>query len=248
MSIITAGHSDIGLKRKTNQDSLCLSPKHLFFAVADGMGGHQGGDIASQTAAKLMPEFFDETTEEEPESKLTACIKHINKNILEIAAKNKELAGMGTTISGIQYKGPNLYVVNVGDSRCYLIHEGQLYQLSRDHSLVQEKVSMGIYSREMARYDEQKNVLVRTVGFDPDVDVDVFRYKVCKNDIFILCTDGLHGLVGDQAILDIVNQHLPDPAAVTMDTVKQAVHALIQKALDNGGKDNVSVIISVAHA
>ncbi len=246
--IITAGRSDIGMKRKTNQDSILLATDLHFYAVADGMGGHNGGDIASQTTVKLMQELLKKFSAKEGKEQLQEAIKQVNQNLLQIASEKTELKGMGTTISCVMFKGSQLLVGNVGDSRTYMINEKKLYQLTRDHSLVQEKINMGIYSREMGKQDPQKNVLVRTVGYDENIEVDVFSYKICKNDIFLICSDGLHGKVSDHDILDIINQHISDPAKATANDVDKAALALIARANDNGGQDNISVIISIAQA
>ncbi|MBA2406224.1 MAG: serine/threonine-protein phosphatase, partial [Bdellovibrionales bacterium] len=123
-----------------------------------------------------------------------------------------------------------------------------IYQMTRDHSFVQEKLNMGIYTREEAVKDPQKNVLVRSVGFEADISVDVFNYRVCKNDIFMICSDGLHGKVSDGDILHIIQKNINDPAACTMEDVEAAVKELIQQANDNGGQDNISVIMAVAQA
>ncbi len=248
MGIISAGATDIGRKRKTNQDSICLDPTHNFFAVADGMGGHNGGDIASQLSVNIMPEFMAAHTELEPGVLMKELIQKINQSILEKAQSNPEIHGMGTTVSAIHFAGPQLFIGNVGDSRVYMINNQNIYQLTRDHSFVQEKLNMGIYTREEAVKDPQKNVLVRSVGFDPDVLVDVFHYRICKNDLFLICSDGLHGKVSDSDILHIVKQTIPDPAQATRAHLLDAVHELIRQANENGGQDNISVIIAIAKA
>jgi PPM family protein phosphatase len=246
MGIIHAGATDIGRKRKTNQDSIFLGPELNMFAVADGMGGHNGGDIASQMATSLIPEFLKKYHDMEPRERLTACIRHINQQIHNRAEEQQELKGMGTTLTAFLFQGQQLVLGNVGDSRAYMVHGGLLYQMSRDHSFVQEKLTMGVYSRAEAALDKQKNVLVRSVGFDADVTVDTFTYRVCKNDIFLLCSDGLHGKVSDHDILYILQKNIPDPARATQTTLTNAVTELIHQANENGGQDNISVIITVA--
>lgn len=248
MGIISAGATDIGRKRKTNQDSICLDLSHNFFAVADGMGGHNGGDIASQLSVKIMPEYMAAHAKSDPEFLMKDMILKINQAILDKATANPELHGMGTTISAIYFAGPQLFISNVGDSRVYMINNQNIYQMTRDHSFVQEKLNMGVYTREEAVKDPQKNVLVRSVGFDPDIAVDVFHYRICKNDLFLICSDGLHGKVSDSDILHIVKRNIPNPAEVTKGQLEDAVHDLIQQANDNGGQDNISVILAVAKA
>lgn len=248
MGILSAGASDIGRKRKTNQDSICLDPQHHFYAVADGMGGHNGGDIASQLSVQVMPQFMAAHGDLEPATLMRDMIHEINRAILQRAEENPELNGMGTTISAILFHGPQLVIGNVGDSRVYVINNQHIYQLTRDHSFVQEKLNMGIYTREEAVKDPQKNVLVRSVGFESDVNVDIFNYRINKNDVFLICSDGLHGKVSDADILHLVQQTLPDPARSTKAELEAAVNILIHQANQNGGQDNISVILAVAQA
>jgi protein phosphatase len=248
MGILCAGASDIGRKRKTNQDSICLDHKHHFFAVADGMGGHNGGDIASQLSVKVMPEYLIQHLSMDPQKLMKGMIHEINRSILQKAEEQPELHGMGTTVSAIYFHGQALVIGNVGDSRVYMVNNHHIFQMSRDHSFVQEKLNMGIYTREEAAKDPQKNVLVRSVGFEADINVDVFNYRICKNDIFMVCSDGLHGKVSDGDILHIIQKNINDPATCTMADVEGAVKELIQQANDNGGQDNISVIVAVAQA
>lgn len=248
MAILCAGATDIGRKRKTNQDSIFLDDHHHFYAVADGMGGHNGGDIASQLSVKVMPEFMAQNSAREPHALMKDLIQEINQAILKKAEDNPELHGMGTTISAIHFAGPQLIIGNVGDSRVYMINHKHIYQLTRDHSFVQEKLNMGIYSRQEAVKDPQKNVLVRSVGFENELNVDVFNYRVCKNDIFLICSDGLHGKVSDRDILYLIQKHIPDPSHTTKPDLEKAVAELIRQANENGGQDNISVILAVAQA
>jgi PPM family protein phosphatase len=248
MAILSAGATDIGRKRKTNQDSICLDPDHNFFAVADGMGGHSGGDIASQLSVDLMPKYFLKHPDADPQALMKGMIQEINQAILHKADQQPELHGMGTTISAILFHGQNLIIGNVGDSRVYMINNNNIFQLTRDHSFVQEKLNMGIYTREDAVNDPQKNVLVRSVGFETEVNVDVFSYRICKNDVFLVCSDGLHGKVSDADILYIIQKNIVDPATCINDDLAAAVKELIQQANDNGGQDNISAVLAVAQA
>ncbi len=219
-----------------------------FFAVADGMGGHNGGDIASQLSIELMPEILSKNTGLGPEKLMKSIISEINQAIFNKAEENPELKGMGTTISAIQFSGPQLIIGNVGDSRVYMVNNNHIFQLTRDHSFVQEKLNIGIYTREDAYKDPQKNVLVRSVGFEPDLMVDVFHYRICKNDMFLICSDGLHGKVSDSDILHILHRNISDPSRCTTADVEKAVHELIEQANINGGQDNISAILAVAQA
>jgi PPM family protein phosphatase len=248
MGIVFSGASDIGRKRKSNQDSICMLEQRHFFAVADGMGGHNGGDIASQLSVKVIPEFLTANSAMESQSLMKNMVQAVNDAILKQAGENPDLQGMGTTLVAMQFKGPQLFIGNVGDSRAYLVNNHHIFQLTRDHSYVQEKLNMGIYTREEAARDPQKNVLVRSVGFESDVNVDVFNYRICRNDIFLLCSDGLHGKVSDADILHIIERSIPDPALCTQAQVDRTVSDLIQQANENGGQDNISVILAVAQA
>lgn len=246
MGLIASGHTDIGRKRKTNQDSFFMSLERKLFVVADGMGGHNGGDIASQMAVKALPGYVEENYTMEPGPLIAGSIKESNRSIKSFAETRPELVGMGTTIVAFYFRGQNIYIGNVGDSRAYLVHGKKIFQLTRDHSLVQEKLNYGVYTREQAALDPQKNVLVRTVGFEDNVEVDVFTYKVVKNDIFLCCSDGLHGKVSDEDILYIINKHIPDPGLATQEVADTVVQTLIAQANENGGQDNITAILVIA--
>ncbi len=248
MGILCTGATDIGRKRKTNQDSICLDHKHLFYAVADGMGGHNGGDIASQVSVKLIPEFVSKNQKLDAQVLMKDLILEINDAIYNRAQEEPELHGMGTTITAIQFCGPQLVIGNVGDSRAYMINNHNIYQLTRDHSWVQQRLNLGVYTREEAVHDPQRNALYIAVGIDPELEVDVFNYRICKNDIFLICSDGLHGKVSDADILHIIQTNIPDPAKCTMPQLEKTVQNLIDQANQNGGNDNISAIIAVAQA
>ncbi len=246
MPLLSAGLCDIGQKRKTNQDSIYLNPERNIYVVADGMGGHNGGDIASALAVKHVPEYILGHLELDPKELLINSIRYANDQILNKAKENSKLVGMGTTVVSMIFKGQHLFIGNVGDSRTYMINRNRLFQMTKDHSLVQEKLNMGIYNREQAAEDPQKNVLVRTVGFEEDIQVDVYTYKVSRNDIFLCCSDGLHGAVSDQDILYLINQYLPKPEFADQKDVEKCVEALVAQANKNGGHDNISTVVVVA--
>ncbi|MCO4795427.1 MAG: Stp1/IreP family PP2C-type Ser/Thr phosphatase [Bacteriovoracaceae bacterium] len=246
MGLLSSGLTDIGMKRKTNQDSIYLNPEKNIFVVADGMGGHNGGDIASAMAVKCVPEYILKNYGADPIEITKRSIQYANNSIKARGEIDEKLVGMGTTVVSFYFKGPNLYLGNVGDSRAYLINRQKLFQLTKDHSLVQEKLNLGIYDRDEAAADPQKNVLVRTVGFEEDVEVDSFTYKVSRNDIFLTCSDGLHGKVSDPDILFIINKHIPEASKCTQKALDACVKALVDQANANGGNDNISVILVVA--
>lgn len=244
MGIIAAGRTDIGMKRSTNQDSICLYPQKAAFVLADGMGGHSGGDIASGICKDLFPKFIDQSLEAKNHDHLKFAIENINAAIFDHASKNPELKGMGTTITSIFIEESELKISNVGDSRTYLYKSNEIYQLTKDHSLVQEKLNIGLYNREQANQDPQKNVLTRTVGFEAQVEVDSFTYTISKNDIFLLCSDGLHGKVSDEDIRLIMEENLGSELDnLTHEKIDNCCQVLIDQANANGGQDNISVIL-----
>lgn len=246
MSLIAAGACDIGRVRRTNQDAIYINVEKRIFLVADGMGGHNGGDIASAMAVKYIPEYIIQNRAKDPIQVCKESVLYANSKIKRMGEENPILKGMGTTISSCYFREKHVFLSNVGDSRSYLINNNKLYQLTRDHSLVQEKLNMGIYNREQAKEDPQKNILIRTVGFEDGIDVDVFTYNVSKNDMFLSCSDGLYGKVSDQDIIYLINKYVPDPARATFESLNQAVQTLVELANANGGNDNISVILVAA--
>jgi len=246
MGLLSSSLSDIGQKRKINQDSIYHNPEKNLYIVADGMGGHKGGEVASALAVKHIPEYIFSGIDDDPITLTEFSIKEANRIIKEESEKNKNLEGMGTTVVQLFFKGSKLYVGNLGDSRAYLVNRGKIFQISKDHSLVQEKINIGIYTRDQAAKDPNKNVLARTCGFKDDIEVDVYTYKVKKNDLFFICSDGLSGFVSDHDMLKIINKYLPNPGETTKEVLDQTVGALVAQANANGGLDNISVIAVIA--
>ena len=252
MGIISSGKTNIGMVRETNQDAIYINREKNLFIVADGMGGHNGGDIASSILVKAVPEYFERNDSKTPEELLNGSIKFANNIIFQKGREEEKLRGMGTTAVACCFKDSHIYIGNVGDSRCYLVHDGRLYQMSIDHSLVHEKLSLSIlsgignYDRKKAEEDPQKNVLIRTVGFEENLSVDVFSYKVSKNDLFIICSDGLHGKVSDEIILNTWLKNSLNFDEPNQELIDNTVNDLIETANDNGGNDNISVVLMYA--
>ena len=238
--------------RETNQDAIYLNREKNLFVVADGMGGHKGGDIASSILVKCVPEYFMRHEQASAEELLSESIKFANNVIYSKGKEDKKLKGMGTTAVACYFKESHLHIGNVGDSRAYLIQNGKIYQLTIDHSLVHEKLSLSIlsglgnYDRQKADLDPQKNVLIRTVGFEENISVDVFSYKVSKNDLFLICSDGLHGKVSDDTILNIWLKNALNYDEVNQQQIDQTIQELIDVANQNGGNDNISAILMYA--
>lgn len=203
------------------------------FIVADGMGGHRAGELASRCAVETMA--FSARTAQETDTIgiLTACVTQANAGLNQYAKEHPETRGMGTTIVAAVLNGRRLTTINVGDSRLYLIGD-RIRQITRDHSLVQEMVRMGEMDEESARVHPDKNIITRAVGVAPFVDIDIFESDVEPGERILLCSDGLTNMVTDEEILRILNEDR-DLDTKTEDLVELANH--------NGGRDNITVII-----
>jgi serine/threonine protein phosphatase PrpC len=229
----SAGRTDAGRKRRRNEDAFVLDPP--LFAVADGMGGAQAGEVASRLAAAAFREFH-EADELAPEERLKAIIQEANRRIYERAATDTDASGMGTTITAALLAGDRVFIGHVGDSRAYRVHAGVLEQLTEDHSLVGDLMRSGRITPEEAEAHPQRSVITRALGTDPNVDVDAFEVKAAPGDVFLLCSDGLTTMVSDEDILGIVS------AAKSQE---DAAAALVKAANRGGGEDNVTVVLFV---
>lgn len=233
-----------GMKREQNQDSLLENKELGVFVVADGMGGHQGGEIASQLAVESIESFFKKnhsgtSSPQAASQKIKDAILNANKTIQTKGDSDAKLKGMGTTASALfmtldSDKTPLAILGQVGDSRTYYIHDGRIWQLTRDHSLVQERLRAGLITREQLKTEKNKNVLTRAVGYDSDVECDSFWMRPKSGDCFILCSDGLHGLITDQELLQIVKSN---------SDLNKAASELIDAANKNGGHDNITAVL-----
>lgn len=247
MRILSFGKTDPGKKRNNNEDSLLLSPGIGLFAVADGIGGHEGGEVASriamETLSEVMPGLLtgkDSTPpnsislEVEPRiSALRYAITLSNKKILKAAAENGALYGMGTTITAVLFGKETAFLAHVGDSRAYLLRSGELTQVTNDHSLVAEQVRAGKLSAKEAKTSSYRHVITRAVGIDQEVIIDHARIQVKPQDTFLLCTDGLTEMVDDAEILNILRGSSPE----------HAPDHLIRAANERGGVDNITAIV-----
>ena len=234
MSVATRTHK--GRIRSSNEDSLLLERPYLF-AIADGMGGYNAGEVASRLALeklKAEKEDFYGKSGFTLVSKLYQVMRDINAEVYEKARSDASLEGMGTTLCGIYFTGTGKgYVFNVGDSRVYLLRKDQLKQITRDHSLVAEMVENGEISQEEAFNHPRKNMLTRGIGVDEKVNGDVFVIDVYTDDIILLCSDGLTDMLHDDEIRERLQ---------TEDS-EEAADSLLSRSLENGGRDNISFII-----
>jgi serine/threonine protein phosphatase PrpC len=225
-----AGTTDTGRRRRHNEDSYVL--RSPLFAVADGMGGAQAGEVASRLAATTLAEF---DAGGDGEERIVNLVQEANRRVHTASTEDSARAGMGTTTT-VALVGENTVTIgHVGDSRAYRLRNGELEQLTDDHTLVAELMRSGKLSAEEARIHPQRSVITRALGADPDVDVDVFTLETQDGDVFLLCSDGLSSMVEDDEIEASLEAHL--------DNLDAAVDELIQKALIGGGEDNITVVV-----
>jgi serine/threonine protein phosphatase PrpC len=222
--------TDTGRKRRHNEDAFVVEPP--LFAVADGMGGAQAGELASGLAAAALKDS------QEPggggEERVDELIQQANRRVYERQSQDASASGMGTTMTVALVEDGRVAIGHVGDSRAYLIRDGNLEQLTEDHSLVAELVRSGKLSPEEAESHPQRSVITRALGTDPDVDVDTFSVETKSGDLFLICSDGLTSMVDDETILAEV--------ARNRDDLKGAAKALIRAANKGGGEDNITVV------
>jgi len=224
-----AAVTDPGRRRRQNEDAYVVQPP--LFAVADGMGGAQAGEIASRIAASALRDSGAEAGEDA----VAALIQEANRRVYEAAASDDARAGMGTTVTAALVETGSVRIGHVGDSRAYRARDGALEQLTEDHSLVAELVRSGKLSPEEADVHPQRSVITRVLGTDPEVDVDTFEVEARPGDVFMICSDGLTSMVEDEAILAVLGQ----PGT----TLEQRAHSLVDAANRGGGEDNITVIL-----
>jgi len=242
------GFSHVGMRRDHNEDSFSLVPELNLFIAADGMGGHNSGEIASKMASETVGNFFKATMGDdeitwpykyeksltEAENKLRTSIRLANARIWETSKRNELYSGMGTTVVSIYFEGPTATIGNVGDSRCYIFRDRQLTQVSVDHSLLNDYLKYNKLTEEQIKNFPHKNVIVRALGIKEDVEVDLFKVAPVSGDIFLLCSDGLTDMVDDAEITDIL---------LTTPDVKMATKLLVRAANQYGGVDNSTTVI-----
>lgn len=249
MRAIASGLTDVGLQRDHNEDSYAVLSEYDLFIVADGMGGHRAGDVASRLATDSIAEFFRSTAQEdatwpfhfdtslsEDENRLVTGIRVANRRIFERSIRSRECAGMGTTIVGALYsrKKNRLFVGHVGDSRAYRVRGEAIQQLTRDHSLINDYLMAMPDLTEEQRAELPKNVITRALGMQDSVAVDLVSDEPQLGDVYLLCSDGLSGMLTDDQIRSVVESS-QDPIEIC--------RRLIAKANENGGEDNITALV-----
>ena len=222
--------TDTGRKRRRNEDAYVCEPP--LFAIADGMGGAQAGEVASRLAAAALRESGAKTLG--GERRISDLIQEANRRVYDRSSTDPNTSGMGTTITVALVENDNVAFGHVGDSRAYLIRDGRMEQVTEDHSLVNELLKSGKLSREEAESHPQRSVITRALGTDPDVDVDTFTIAAEAGDVFLLCSDGLTDMVGEGEILELVERNRED--------LNSALKSLVRAANRSGGDDNITVV------
>lgn len=240
--------TDVGLQRDHNEDAIASDDTMGFVVLADGMGGYKAGEVASEMAvlsitAELMESLasqhageVDSVLGKQAEARLIfAAVKSANEVIYSVSQSQPQCAGMGTTLVVGVFTNNKVLVGHIGDSRMYRLRDQVLNQMTEDHSVLQEQLKSGLITSEQAKYAVNKNLVTRALGVEPQVELELNEYDVEVGDIYLVCSDGLSDLVDDDAIQSVLNELTPDMNA--------AAQALVQLANDNGGKDNISVIL-----
>jgi protein phosphatase len=244
------GRTDVGRRRKINEDSYLVSPESKLYAVCDGMGGHNAGEVASKMAIETIEAFIQKSAAEPQDitwpygldanlsfegNRLKTAIRLANAKVFQAADNREELTGMGTTVVALVLSGQAMTIASAGDSRCYLVRGGELKQLTRDDSWVSAALGEGILNSDDVEHHPLRNVITKAVGARDTIDLDVVEHDLQPGDVVMLCSDGLHGMVHDQEIGKILGSG---------DLKLEAASAkLIEAANEAGGRDNVTVVL-----
>jgi protein phosphatase len=239
MKIISAGNTNVGRTRKNNEDFFLVDDDIRLYAVADGIGGHSGGEVASRMAIETLQEIIganrpggDKRSGGPVASVLENAFTVANARMIDAGLRKPELSGMGTTLTALFLTETDIHVAHVGDSRAYLLRDGVLNQVTDDHGVVAEQVRAGLITPDQARRSPYRHIITRALGIDRQVRVDHKTIEPRQNDLFLLCTDGLTEMVEDPEIERILRQETPE----------SAVEKLIAAANARGGVDNITVI------
>ena len=224
------GRTDVGRQRSVNEDSLVLAPP--FFAVADGMGGAKAGEVASAMAAEAFEGESD--SGEAAEAQLSRILREANRRIYDLAVTDDSHRGMGTTVTAAKVTGDEVSLGHVGDSRAYRLRDGELEQVTRDHSLVAELERSGQITPEAAEHHPQRSIITRALGPEPDVQVDTYTLAGRAGDLFLICSDGLTSMISDEELAAILR---------SSESLEEAAESLVRAANQSGGKDNITVVL-----
>ena len=250
MGLTFAGATDVGRKREHNEDSFHVNEKYGLFTIADGMGGHAAGEVASRIAVDVINEFmelsgndsditwpfeYDDSISLE-ENRIFTAIKMANNKIFEVIRERKELEGMGTTLVILLVQDDKCYIGHVGDSRAYLVRDGQIRQVTSDHSWVNEQMKLGVLTRAEAATHPYRNVVTRALGGRDIIKADVTCQKLEPGDKLLLCSDGLNSMLDDEQIRDVVVE--------SKDDLEAGCKSLVAAANEAGGDDNITVILA----
>jgi protein phosphatase len=247
MKITVFGISDVGMRREKNEDSYLINKDLDLYMVADGMGGHVGGEFASKLAVKTIEDTLFNVAENSKNSileenniaaddfgaQLQCAIKCASSAIYDKADSDKSLKGMGTTAVVLAVRNDRVFIANVGDSRAYIVRKGEIFQLTEDHSLVGEQLRAGVISERVAKGHKLKNIITRSVGFQKDVEIDVVVKVPQEGDKYLLCSDGLTNMVEDSEILDVIASN----------SSEEACNVLVDMANTRGGDDNITLVL-----
>jgi PPM family protein phosphatase len=225
-----AGRTDVGRQRSANEDSLVVRPP--LFAVADGMGGAKAGEVASALAVEAVESAGE--SREPAEAQLAGIVRDANRRIYDLAVADESRRGMGTTLTLAKVHDGEVSLAHVGDSRAYRMRDGELSQLTRDHSLVAELERSGQITAEAAEHHPQRSIITRALGPEPDVEVDTYTLAGRDGDLFLICSDGLTSMISDEEVTSILR---------SADSLDAAAEALVRAANQSGGKDNITVIL-----
>jgi PPM family protein phosphatase len=237
---LASGASDVGLRRFNNEDAFLVRSEIGLVAVADGMGGAAAGEVASAIFVEVVGELFGKTvpaSADEAAALVQDAFRLANERMIDHVAKHPDHHGMGCTAELLAFSGDRYVLGHVGDSRTYLFRDGELRQITKDHSLVQQQVDKGLISAAEARHHAMKNVILRALGADLELSLDLIRGRVNPNDLFLLCSDGLSDMLDDTAIRD---------ALASGRAIPEMVADLIEDAIAAGGKDNVTAVLCQA--
>ncbi len=243
MKVTVFGNSDAGHIRELNEDSFVIcgfenGEAQGFCILADGMGGHNAGEVASSMATKIISNELAQSDlhggENEIVSQITASLDYANNEIYRKSISSRETSGMGTTAVVVYINGSTAYIANIGDSRAYLIDREEMRQITVDHSIVQNLLDSGSITPQEARNHPEKNIITKALGTEPCEDYDIFEFPLRQGDKILLCSDGLTDMLEDSRIIDIIRSNESDEAAV---------NSLIAAANEDGGKDNITAIL-----